>query len=45
MSDFEDLNISTAGGEIRFNFMNDNIINKLVDTLAYKVEVSKKNWM
>ena len=40
-----DLNISTAGGEIRFNFMNDNIINKLVDTLAYKVEVSKKNWM
>jgi len=40
-----DLNISTAGGEIRFNFMNDNIIKKLVDTLAYKVEVSKKNWM
>jgi hypothetical protein len=25
--------------------MNDNIIKKLVNTLAYKVEVSKKNWM
>ncbi len=40
-----DLTICTAGGMIRFTFINYDVLKKITDNFLYKVEESNKSWM